>query len=90
MDFTNETMTWNIPHHYLSTSGGYTTPQGEASRYSSLVVLGGWQKEALFKGIKIAGIHLTGTNEMETEDEGSRLDDIFYHTGGRIREALEC
>jgi hypothetical protein len=81
-----------LPHHYLSTSGGHDTPQGEAS-VSSLVVLGGWQKEALIKGFRCAvprpDIRLAGTNETEGEDKESQLmDDIFYHTGGRIREAL--
>jgi hypothetical protein len=50
------------------------------------VVLGGWQKEDLLKGLKVA-VSLTGTNNTETETE--KIDDIFYHTGGRIREALQ-
>jgi hypothetical protein len=80
-----------FPHHYLSTSGGYDIPQGESSMNVTLVILGGWEKKALCKGFKIAasaaGICLTGTSETETEDE--LMDDIFYHAGGRIREALQ-
>jgi hypothetical protein len=77
-----------MPHHYLSTSGGFDTPQGESAMYSTLVVLGGWQKKALFEGLKVvapeSGINLAGANE----DDADRLEDIYYHTGGRMREAL--
>ena len=121
------------PFHYLCTSGGYDSPQGESARHASLVVLEGWSKSSLKKALTEMEVTFsfldnkeeappptadadgegnpssssTGDEEegdgeadgdvhMEDDGEGSRqqildeiLDDIFYHTGGRIREVLE-
>lgn len=127
------------PHHYLSTSGGYDSPQGESAKGTSLVVLGGWSKDSLSAAFAALEVDFSGMNEtdrvvenqdgtMETpddeendgggakvddneigelgdeqhgvdafgaegeddqEDNDTMLDEIFYHTGGRIREVFE-
>jgi hypothetical protein len=104
----------SIPHHYLSTSGGFETPVGESARSSTLVVLCGWQKVVLGKALEstsdmltrktdgtadedVDGAHSDAANfgsiegleaDLDAAFSEETLEDIFYHTGGRIREAF--
>ena len=92
------------PHHYLATSGGYDSPQGESAIYSSLVVLEGWSRASLEAGLQKLSNNVFDAKlypdldkyktvvENHDEDEYTRkmniFEDIFYHTGGRIREVF--
>ena len=72
-------------YHYLSTSAGCNSPSGEQEESLELVILSAWQKKCLGRALVQQQQQYVVENE---DDVDERLEEIFFHTGGRIREAI--
>jgi hypothetical protein len=95
----------NNPHHYLSTNGGYDSPQGESARHASLVVLDGWSKVALDEALNKLSVDFLDPDiyeerkdvgEINGSEERNENLDVEEMVGGdddrgiRIRQESNC
>lgn len=64
--------------HYLATSGGYPMPRSESRDQMEILCLGAWEREELKEAL---------SKLKRRDSEHSDFSEIYFHTGGRIRDA---